>query len=127
MNPSPNVEIFVFLSREVERALADNHTSIGELLRKYEQLSVDETSGSDPVSGENGSRDVATVIIASAALIAALTPAISRVIEGIFGNIVMVKEYVLEDGKTQRWIERPLNTELTIKGPLGIEVSTKTS
>jgi hypothetical protein len=135
------VDIYVFLSAEATQALADNGTTLSELLAKREGLQVQETWGIDPTNSHTSStRDAATILIATSALVAALTPAITRAIEALTGGRTMVKEMTLEPApaadpsaagfsapKILRWVERPLNTELTIKGPLGIEISSRSN
>jgi len=140
--PNPaKIEIYIFLPSEVNQALADNQTTLADLLRRNEGLEVEEGNAIDPAVNLPESRDVATILIASSALVAALTPALTRVIEALTGGKTLVKEMLLEPasggdlpisaaatpGHVMRWTERPLNSELTIKGPLGIEVSSRTS
>ena len=135
------IEVYVFLSPNIERILSVNRVSLSELLWRQEKIQVSETNAVNPIEGSvSSTREVATVLIASAALVASLTPALSRIIEGITGAKVMVKEAVLEPAlvaknegvnsdapRLLKWVERPLNSEFKIKGPLGIEISSRTS
>jgi hypothetical protein len=113
-------EVFVFLSPEIQELLADNQTDLVDLLR---QEGVDVRSGfvQDPSSSSDaGHKEPVTVILASAALVLALTPLLTKLIEALSHEAVIVTEQVLvpvEDSQGQivrdkegqpvlHWVER---------------------
>jgi hypothetical protein len=144
-------EIFIFASPEIQELLADNQTDFMELLRQ-EGITISRGSSQDPAMGKGSAyKEPATVIIASAALVVALTPIITRAIEALSHKSVLVQESVLvpvEDSRGDvvrdatgqpvlQWRERPhiieslekpqAESSVEIKGPLGITISYKTN
>jgi hypothetical protein len=141
-------QVFCFLSPEIEALLAENQTDVVELLR-HEGLDVSKGFAQAlNLSTESGHKEPVSVIIASAAVIVALTPVLSRVIEVLSHRPVVVEEQVLtplEDGKGNlvcdevgkpvlHWVNRShlLRSELgprrdassvEIRGPLGISIT----
>jgi hypothetical protein len=87
--------IFIFASPEIQEILADNRIGIGDILRQ-EGFDVSESFAQDPAEAAgSGYKDAATVILASAALIAMLTPIISKVISTLAHRAVLVREMEL--------------------------------
>ena len=88
-------EAFIFASPEIEQLLADNGVSFDEALRR-EGYDVSKGASSDPASdAEVGTRAVATTILASAAVIAALTPVLLKIIESLTYKGAIVHDTVL--------------------------------
>ncbi|MBD1806316.1 hypothetical protein H6F98_12755 [Microcoleus sp. FACHB-SPT15] len=87
-------ELFVLASPEVEDILADNGINLEDLLKR-EGCAVKEHKGQDPAKLGSGEKDVAIIILASAALVAALTPILSKAIQSLTYKDVVVYETVL--------------------------------
>ena len=144
-------ELFVFASPEVAELLADNSTNLVELLQQ-EGVAVRRGSAPDPAADPSaGSKEPATVILASAAVVAAITPLIVKVVERLTRKTALVVEKVpvaLLDGNGQVvrdpsgrpiywWADRsriaaeqeqsPEERSVTIQGPLGIAIGIKQS
>ncbi len=140
-------EAFIFAAPEVEQLLADNGTSIDELLRR-QGYEVDRgTTGNPATDADKGTREIATTILASAALVAAMTPILMKIIQSLTYKGVVVHETVLipiedssgdiisdSDGNAKlQWVRRskllessrdPATQEVKIKA-LGFEVEIK--
>jgi len=87
--------IFVFASPEIQEILTDNQISIVDILRQ-KGFDVSEGFAQDPAQeAGSGYKDPATVILASAGLVAALTPIISQVIATLAHRAVLVREMAL--------------------------------
>lgn len=143
-------EVFLFPSPEVQALLADNGTDLVELLKR-EGVEVRRGFATDPAaSAASGHKDPATVIIASAALVAALTPILSQALAALTHKTLVVREEVIvpvEDSKGNvvrdangqplvHWVARdviressmqPDGYDISIKGPLGIAIEMKSS
>jgi hypothetical protein len=144
-------ELYVFASPEMEELLADNRTDLVELLQQ-EGVAVRRGSAPDPAADPTaGSKEPTTVILASAAVVAAITPLIIKVVERLTRKTALVVEKVpvaLLDGNGQvvhdssgkpiyRWVDRarvlteqeqsPEERSVTIQGPLGIAIGIKQS
>jgi hypothetical protein len=144
-------EIFVFLSPEVQELLADNQVDLVDLLRQ-EGVTVQRGFAQDPTtSADAGHKEPVTIILASAALVVALTPLLTKLIEELSHEAVLVTEQVLvpvEDSQGNvvhdnagkpvlHWVERPRiveserqpreETAVDIKGPLGITIGYKST
>src|SRR5437588_13044305 len=75
------IEMYVLTTPGVRAFLADNETSISELLRK-EGVKVEEQTAPNPVRREEGStKEPVTILLASAAVIATLTPMIKSILQ----------------------------------------------
>jgi hypothetical protein len=144
-------EVFVFLSPEIQELLADNQVDLVDLLRQ-EGIDVQRGFAQDPTnSADAGHKEPVTVIIAAAALVVALTPLLTKLIEALSHEAVLVTEQVLvpvEDSQRKvvhdnagqpvlHWIERSRivesaeqpreETAVDIKGPLGITIGYKSA
>jgi hypothetical protein len=87
--------IFIFASPDIQEILTDNQISIADILRQ-KGFDVSEGFAKDPAQGAgSGYKDAATVILASAALVAAFTPIISQVISTLAHRAVLVREMTL--------------------------------
>lgn len=140
-------QIFFFLSPDIEELLVDNEIDLIELLQQ-EGIEVNQDFVKDPTTdAKSGHKDVTTVILASAALVLAITPIISKVIAALSHKKVVIKELVcvpVEDsgGNVVRdssgepilqWVERARilesskemrsDTQISLKGPVGLEVT----
>lgn len=94
-------EVFVFLSPEVERFLTDNEIGLKDLFVKA-GIKTNVKLGQDPVSNGEGRKEPATIILASAAVIAAATPILKELIKNLSGRETAVRERRLlpvEDSK----------------------------
>lgn len=92
MSPMPEEsQIYVLTTAEIRELLADNETSLGELLRE-EGVEVKEQIGENPLR-EQGSRtkDPVSILVATAGVIASLTPIVSRVLERFSRKPIVVK------------------------------------
>lgn len=139
----------MFLSRDMQEFLADNQLSLDEMLRR-QGADVQIKLGQDPAaSSDAGHKEPATIIIASAAVIAALTPLLIKAFETLAYKPVVVTEQVIvpvEDSKGNvvldangnpvlHWVDRTRvietdtrprdETSVDIKGPLGISIGYK--
>src|SRR5580693_4011186 len=83
-------EVFVYLPDEVARFLAENGENLADLLRR-EGLAVNARLEVDPAE-PSGSRDLTLVLLATAAVITALTPTLTRIISAISNRPVLAKE-----------------------------------
>lgn len=140
-------QIFLFLSPDIEELLIDNETDLVELLQQ-EGIEVNQGFLKDPTKdAQSGHKDPTTVILASAALILAITPIVSKVIAALSHKKVVIKELVcvpVEDSSKNvvrdssgepilQWVERTrllessqkieLGTQISLKGPVGLEVT----
>ncbi len=89
-------ELFVFASPDIEAIFTENGTSIVDLLKR-EGYEVEQGAKQDPAKAASGdsTREIATTILASAALVAALTPLILKVIQSLTYKDIVVHEMVL--------------------------------
>jgi hypothetical protein len=140
-------EIFIFASPEIQELLADNQLDLVELL-KQEGIEVGKGFAKDPTaSGDSTQKDPTGIILASAALILAITPLISKVLTALSRRSIVIRELVcvpVEDSNGNvvrdrsgepllQWVERSRlleqseqlqsATQISLKGPVGLEVS----
>jgi len=89
-------EFFLFASPDIEAIFADNGTDIVELLKR-EGCEVERGVAQDPAKANSGdsTREIATIILASAALVAALTPILLKILQSLTYKDVMVHEIML--------------------------------
>jgi hypothetical protein len=89
-------ELFVFTSPDVEAIFTGNKTNLADLLKR-EGYDVEQGFGKDPAEANSGNstREIATTILASAALAAALTPIVLKVLQSLTYEDVVVHEIVL--------------------------------
>jgi hypothetical protein len=141
--PNESSAIYLLLAPEVQAELADNEIGLEDLL-SGEGISVSTALADDPTSRTDGKKEPVTVIIATAALIVALTPILSKVLGALTHKQVLVTEKVLtavEDSQGNvlkdkggepilQWVDRtrfvetskaPTNRKLEIKA-VGIDV-----
>ena len=111
-------EVSFFLDPEIERLLIENETDVPSLLRR-KGFDVQQTSGSLAVQS-TGQREPVTVLLATAAVIAAMTPTLREVIRTLARRDVLVTEReavpllddngeVIRDGDGRErveWVER---------------------
>jgi hypothetical protein len=143
-------ELVILASPEIRELLVDNEVDIVELLRA-EGLEVRRGSASEGISdAEDGLKEPVTILLASAAVIASLTPIISRIISSLTHKRVITKERVLvpvEDSKGEiirdtagnpilHWVERARllesasshdHTSLKVEGPAGLTINFEAS
>ncbi|WP_334731215.1 hypothetical protein [Nostoc sp.] len=140
-------QIFLFLSPDIEELLVENQIDLVEFLQQ-EGIEADQVIAKDPTTdAKSGHRDVTTVILASAALVLAITPIISKLIAALCHKKVVVKELIclpVEDSGRNvvrdsfgepilQWVERARflessekmrsDTQISLKGPVGLEVT----
>ncbi|MCA1494599.1 hypothetical protein I6F11_27335 [Ensifer sp. NBAIM29] len=83
--------VYLALSPQVTAFLADNNITVSELLaRANVKASVD--LGEDPAVVGSGRKDPATIILASAAAIAAATPLLRELLRNISGKTPVIRE-----------------------------------
>jgi hypothetical protein len=144
-------ELVVYASPEVEELLADNEIDLVELLRS-EGLEVSRGSVTEGIPvAEAGLKEPVTILLASAAVIASLTPIISRVISALSHKRVVTKERQLvpvEDSKGNvvrdssgnpllHWVDRTRllesaakprdHTSLKVDSPIGLTINFEAS
>lgn len=85
------IKIVPLYDPELHRFLVNNNVDLGELLRDR-GYDVKGEKGGDPTA--SGTKDVVSIILASAALSAVLQPVLKRIIEGIVNRPVRVTEMV---------------------------------
>lgn len=83
--------LHVFLSPEVQQVLLDHETDVEELLRKA-AFPVKVESGADPALNAMGKKEPATILLASAAVIAAATPLLRDLIRALSGRDTVIIE-----------------------------------
>lgn len=83
-------EIRVFLTPEVERLLIENETDVVTLLRRS---GADVSAVPGPPSG-GGEKEPVTILLATAALVATLTPLLTRALSALSRKAVLVSESV---------------------------------
>jgi len=89
------IEAFVFTSTEIQELIIDNELNLVELLQK-EGCQVEQGSAADPIMSDTDStKEIATTILASAALVGTLTPIILKIIQSLTYKNVVVHETVL--------------------------------
>lgn len=143
-------EVSFFLDQEIERLLIENGTDLPGLLRR-KGLDVRQTSGSLAVQS-TGEREPVTVLLATAAVIVAMTPTLREVIRTLARRDIVVTEHEAEplldgngqairdgDGRARvEWVERrrllpkdggpfKATEKYTIKGPFGFYISYENS
>ena len=140
-------QIFLFTSPDIKEVLADNKIDLVEIL-KQEGIQLSQEFAKDPTENvKSRDREATAVILASAALILAITPILSKVIAALSHKKVIVKELVcipVEDsgGNVMKnyhgepilqWVERTRllesseemrsDTKISLKGPVGLEIT----
>ncbi|MEV4516932.1 hypothetical protein AB0K00_49260 [Dactylosporangium sp. NPDC049525] len=119
MTAVPTSDVYVLIKPEVATLLADNGVALTDLLAREGQA-VPATTGSDPSSGADGTKDVLLVLLGVSALVTSLTPVIIRAINRLTRRPVLVREMVLvavedSEGRTVpgadgqpilHWVER---------------------
>src|SRR5947209_2235992 len=73
-------KVFLFVDPEIQQLLADNRTDLPTLL-KDEGLQFHTGYTQDPAVSDTGKKDIVTTLLATSAVIASLTPTLSRIIE----------------------------------------------
>lgn len=142
--------VFLIPSPEVLELLADNEISLVDILQR-EGFAIEHTAAPHPTAGPDaGLKEPVTVIFASAALVAALTPTILRIIGELsrkqvvvvaedlvpvedskgnvvrdaFGDPILVpktRTEIIESSRAARD-----TTTVDLKGPMQISISLKT-
>jgi hypothetical protein len=94
-------EVFFFLAPDVERYLTQNGLGPRELFQKT-GLEIVMRLGEDPAARGTGRKEPVTILLASAAVIAAATPILRELIRNVSGREIVVHERRLlpvEDSK----------------------------
>lgn len=84
-------QVFLFLSPDVDRFLAENSVTTRELFAKA-NIEAEIQFGNNPASTGVGAKEPATILLASAALIAAATPILRELIRNLSGRDAVVRE-----------------------------------
>ena len=92
-------KVAIFASPEVEEVLADNGVDVVTLLRK-QGIEVERIPGSAAGFQDPGLKDPVSIILASAALIAILTPVITKAINALSRKQVVVTQTILAPVET---------------------------
>ena len=146
-----HTEVFILPDGAVSQLLADNDLSIQDLLKSLGgQIGAELRSDPTADSSEGQSRELVTVLLATAAIIAAATPLLKRGLELLAGRPIVVSEMALApvingEGKTVTssngepilyWTERKNllspnlpsseSSKLSIQGPLGLKIQLET-
>jgi hypothetical protein len=146
-NPVPGTtQLFILADPEIQALLADNETSLAELLAR-EGIQISAGTAPNPASREGvREKEPVSILIGTAAVIVALTPIILRAISALSprkpltitemvcvpvedskGNVVRDSS----DNPVLAWVERTKVLEsskeegqkLSISGPLGVKIS----
>ena len=91
---SSEEEVFVLLAPEVEQLLSDHDIDLVQLLCR-EGISVGSRFASNPADSGSGSREPLTLLLGSAAVLAVLTPTISRILDALTYDPVIVRDVYL--------------------------------
>lgn len=83
--------VFLFLSPDINRFLTDNDIRPADLISRTGQPIVVDVAG-DPATAAAGQKDPTTVLIASAAVLAAATPLLLALIRNLTGRDPVVRE-----------------------------------
>jgi hypothetical protein len=83
--------LHVFLSREVQELMLDQETSVGEILRA-KGVSVEVAIGDNPAEDARGKKEPATILLASAAVLAVVTPLLREVIRSLARRDTLASE-----------------------------------
>ncbi|WP_175162340.1 hypothetical protein [Achromobacter aegrifaciens] len=84
-------EVYFFLSPEVHRYLADNDISTSWLLKQTgKEIAI--RLGENPAPDIRGEKEPATILLASAAVIAAATPILREVLRTFAGRDPVIRE-----------------------------------
>jgi len=88
--------VYLYISREVQKLLAENDTDVVELLLQ-QGFDVKRSLAKDPTQADvtSESREVLSILIGSAAVIAALTPIISNIVNSLTYKPVVVENMEL--------------------------------
>ncbi len=134
---------YLFISPELEKFLIDNEISVADMLRETKQ-EVPIALVDDPATQENRQKEPVTLILASTAVIAALTPVLKEVIRRIARRDPVIRDRMLvpvetRDGTVIRnadgepilhWVDKAVGlvpevkSEATnIKGIFGMEIT----
>lgn len=141
------VELFIFISPEVQELLVDNQIDLVELL-KQEGLEVAKGFSKDPTaSADSTQKDPTGIILATSALVLAITPLISKILTALSRRSIVTRELVcipVEDSRGNivrdssgepllQWVERSRildqseqlqsASSILLKGPAGLEIS----
>ena len=138
-----STEAVLLISSEVEAALLGSGVSIEELIDQA-NMPVEVKAGTDPAADSTGTKDPATIMVASAVVIAALTPILKKIIRSLSDKEVVIREKRLvpvEDSSgdivrngagepilhwvcvAKETIAESSEPKIALKGPLGIEIS----
>lgn len=83
--------IYLSVDPDLQRVLANHDVSVRDLLQRAGDEYVI-TFGDDPANVENRSKEPATIILASAAAVALLTPLLKEVVRGITRSDPIIRE-----------------------------------
>lgn len=87
-------QVALFMSPEIEEVLADNGASMVELLQA-EGLDLQRSATYPKGVADSGAKEPVTIILASAAVIAALGPVVTKIISALSRKQVVVTNRVL--------------------------------
>ena len=144
-------EVFIFASPEIQGLLVDNQVDLVELLL-HEGIVVDRGLARNLENhGVSTPKDLTTVFLATAGVILSLTPILTKVIAALSHKQIETHEMILipvEDSQGNvvrntagepilQWVRRthiiesqkevPEVTFISLKGPVGIELTFRTS
>jgi hypothetical protein len=122
---SDQQRVYVYASPEIQKLLENYETDFAELLRR-EGKTVKQEVARDPVASAddpNASRDVVTVLVASAAVAAVLTPTIRHAIEVLANKPIIIERVsykpvedssgnVVRDSQGEPILQRVYDTEV---------------
>ncbi len=97
----PGSQHYLFLSDDLQKTLAEKEVDLRDLLAETGQP-LEIRFGADPAAADAGTKEPATIIVASAAVIAALTPVLIELIRSITRRDPVIRERRLvpvSDGK----------------------------
>ena len=93
MAHDPQTEIRVVLAPDVEQLLVENEIDVVDLLRR-DGVDVERGTGTRLGTSQSGEKEPVTVLLATSALVVALTPLLSRALASLSRKRVLVEERI---------------------------------
>ena len=81
----------IVLSADVRRTLSENSVSLADILTRANLAKAEAREVPDPEHPSEGAREVVTIILASAAAVAVLTPVITQILQAYARRPVVVE------------------------------------
>ena len=92
---NPALSSHIVLSTDVRRTLSENGISVADILTRANLDKAEAREVGDPERPSEGAREVVTIILASAAAVAVLTPLITQILQAYARRPVVVEDVEL--------------------------------